>query len=204
MTWVAVAIAGSAVIGAGASMYAGDKAADAQKGASNASIAEQRRQYNNSMLMYEPSRQLGYGAQSDIASLYGYSLPAYQNAQQLLGGGGTGNVSGGGGGSGGAPSWANPLNALPGGSLSPLGVFGHKDPLSKGIDSLFGGGGGYNYAGGSVDPRTGTVTVTDSNPEPYNEALTNYLRTGEWTLDPRRTKYVSRVKSEIDKLRGSG
>ena len=43
MTWVAV---GAAAIGAGASIYSGNKAAGAQKSASNMSIEEQRRQFD--------------------------------------------------------------------------------------------------------------------------------------------------------------
>lgn len=39
-------VAAAAVIGAGASIYAGNKAADAQKSAANASIAEQQREYD--------------------------------------------------------------------------------------------------------------------------------------------------------------
>lgn len=35
------------------------------------------------------------------------------------------------------PGWANPLNALPGGGLSPFAPLGHKDPVSKFIGKFF-------------------------------------------------------------------
>lgn len=74
----------------------------------------------------------------------------------------------------------SPLAALPGKSLSPLGVFGHQDPLSKAINGLFGSTpapfkvnkqtgmyevngakGGKKFLGGSFDPRTGAFTINN-------------------------------------------
>jgi hypothetical protein len=201
MTWVAVAIGGSAIVGGVLGADASKDAAKAQGDASAASIEEQRRQFNTTLRLLDPQRQMGYGAMSDIARLYGWSLPAYQGSGDLLGIGGAGGS--------GVPLGRD---SRMDGNVITVGphTSGGNDTLVSssadrmGLGGVFGHGGGYNYAGGSIDPRTGMVTVTDSSPEPYNEALTHYLRTGEWTLDDRKTKYVSTVKSQIDKLRGSG
>lgn len=74
----AVAIAGAAVVGAGASIYAGNKAAKAQKAAANAAaessaagLEEQRRQYDTTRADYAPYREVGYGALDKLAGMYG-------------------------------------------------------------------------------------------------------------------------------------
>jgi hypothetical protein len=101
MSWVNV---GAAAVSAGAGIYASNKAGDAQaKGGKNA-IAEQQRQYNIGVNMLEPTRALGYGATSDLASMYGYRLPQYTPVNALMGGAG--------GGGGGASNWTlgGPIN----------------------------------------------------------------------------------------------
>jgi hypothetical protein len=78
MTWGAVAIAGSTVIGA----YGANKAADAQEKASAAAIAEQRRQFNKQMELQRPFRDAGVNALPDLiaASRYDpFDYEAYQN-----------------------------------------------------------------------------------------------------------------------------
>ena len=94
-------------------------------------------------------------------------------------------------------SFFNPLNALPGKSLSPLGVFGHKDPLSKAINGLFGGSpdpykvnkqtgmynvngakGGNKFLGGTFDPSTGTFTMNNPKGRDFSQqqaAIDAYL-----------------------------
>src|SRR5574343_2081022 len=68
-----------------------------------------------------------------------------------------------------------------------------------------GGSGGYNYSGYSINPQTGQVTVTDSQPDEYNQALTEYLRTGTWTsLGAAKDKYISDAKQAIDQLLAQG
>lgn len=78
----AVAIAGAAVVGAGASLYAGSKAAKAQKQAANAAadasregttlqVEEARRQYDTTRGDFTPYREAGYGALSALERLYG-------------------------------------------------------------------------------------------------------------------------------------
>lgn len=62
MSWVAVAIAGSAVIGAVSSNAAADKSADATRDANAAAISEQRRQFDLSRQDLAPYREAGYGA----------------------------------------------------------------------------------------------------------------------------------------------
>lgn len=69
MTWVAVAVAGGAVVGAIASNSAANKQSSATKNAANAqlqasqqSIAEQQREYNQTRADQLPFLQAGYGA----------------------------------------------------------------------------------------------------------------------------------------------
>lgn len=65
------ATVGAAVIGAGASIYAGSKAANAQKSAANAGIAEQQRQYDQSRADLAPWRTTGGAALDKLSQLYG-------------------------------------------------------------------------------------------------------------------------------------
>lgn len=69
----AVAIAGAAVVGAGASVIAGNKAAKAQKQAADMSVAEQRRQYDQTRADYAPWREAGSAAVGKLMSAYGLS-----------------------------------------------------------------------------------------------------------------------------------
>lgn len=59
---VAVAIGGAAVVGAGSSIIAGNKASKAQKNAAAQQIAEQRRQYDQTRADYAPWRAAGQSA----------------------------------------------------------------------------------------------------------------------------------------------
>lgn len=68
---IAAAIAGAAVVGAGASIYAGNKAAGAAKSAANSSIAEQNSEYNQSRADNTPFRTTGVSALDQVAKLYG-------------------------------------------------------------------------------------------------------------------------------------
>lgn len=79
---VAAAIAGAAVVGGVATSVAGSKAAKAQKAgaqaaadasdrATEATIAEQRRQYDQTRADYAPYRETGYKALDTLAGLYG-------------------------------------------------------------------------------------------------------------------------------------
>jgi hypothetical protein len=68
---VAVAIGGSAILGAGASIIGGNKAAKAQEKASAASIAEERRQYDLTRADYAPWRTAGAGAVGRLEEAYG-------------------------------------------------------------------------------------------------------------------------------------
>jgi hypothetical protein len=67
----AVAIAGAAVVGAGASIVAGNKAAKAQTKAADASIAEQRREYDQDRADLAPWRTAGASALSKLSAAYG-------------------------------------------------------------------------------------------------------------------------------------
>lgn len=63
---VAVAIGGAAVLGAGASVISGNKASKAQQQAADASVAEQRRQYDQTRADYAPWREAGKSALSRL------------------------------------------------------------------------------------------------------------------------------------------
>jgi hypothetical protein len=67
----AIAIAGAAVVGAGASIISGNKAAKAQKQAADLSVAEQRRQYDQTRTDYAPWRAAGSSAVNALANTYG-------------------------------------------------------------------------------------------------------------------------------------
>jgi hypothetical protein len=62
MSMVAVAIGGSALIGAGASIYAGNKAAGAQRSAANSAIAEQDKMYGLNSANAQPYLNAGANA----------------------------------------------------------------------------------------------------------------------------------------------
>jgi hypothetical protein len=74
MSWVATAVVGSAVIGAGANAYAGGKAAKAQGKATDAGIAEQRYEFDEAKKILAPYVDAGTGslnAQQDLLGLNG-------------------------------------------------------------------------------------------------------------------------------------
>lgn len=66
MAWVATAIVGSAVIGAGASMYSSSKAADAQSAAADKSIAAQQANQAQIRSDFAPYRAAGEGALTEL------------------------------------------------------------------------------------------------------------------------------------------
>lgn len=71
MSWVAVAIGGSAVIGGVLGSNAAGDAADAQEHASDASIAEQRRQYDINRADQRPWMNAGRGAVNRLSAYSG-------------------------------------------------------------------------------------------------------------------------------------
>ena len=73
MTWVAVAVGGSAVVGAGAGIYGSGQAAKAQQGAGNASIGEQQREYDQTRSDNQTSlgaRNYGLAQMTNLADTY--------------------------------------------------------------------------------------------------------------------------------------
>jgi hypothetical protein len=68
---VAVAIGGAAILGAGASIVSGNKAAKAQTKAADMSVAEQRRQYDQTRTDYAPWRAAGTSALTALTNTYG-------------------------------------------------------------------------------------------------------------------------------------
>ena len=69
------ALIGSAVIGAGSSIIAGNKAAGAAKDAAAQSAAIQKYQYDTTRADYEPYRKVGYSALGKLAGLSGLDVP---------------------------------------------------------------------------------------------------------------------------------
>lgn len=68
---IAIAIGAASVIGAGASIISGNKAANAQKKAADQQIAEQRRQYDQDRADLAPYRGIGTGALGMLGGVYG-------------------------------------------------------------------------------------------------------------------------------------
>lgn len=73
--WVATAIVGSAVIGAGATMYAASEASDAQTDAANAGIESTERMYHRTRTDLEPYRYFGRDALQRLGEANYYTKP---------------------------------------------------------------------------------------------------------------------------------
>lgn len=71
MSGLTGAVIGAAVVGAGASIYSGNKAAGAATSAANSSIAEQNAEYNQTRSDQAPFRTAGVSALDQISKLYG-------------------------------------------------------------------------------------------------------------------------------------
>lgn len=80
MTWVASAVVAGSVIAGGSAIVAGNRAASASQGATNASIAEQQRQYDQARQDLANTRSLGNSATDALAKLYGFAVPSQQVA----------------------------------------------------------------------------------------------------------------------------
>jgi len=78
------AIIGGSLIGAASSIYGSDKAGDAAKDASGASVAEQRRQFDTVRGDTQGLRDIGNSALGSIARLYGYAPPGAKPAAAPL------------------------------------------------------------------------------------------------------------------------
>lgn len=78
---VAAAIGGAAVLGAGASIYSGNKAAGAAKDAAGQSADVQRYIYDQTRADQAPWRQIGQGALAQLGALYGIQSAAATNTQ---------------------------------------------------------------------------------------------------------------------------
>lgn len=80
------AVLGAAVIGGATSIISGNKAANAQKDAAAQSVAEQRRQYDQTRADQAPWRDVGTGALGKLSSLYGINqqAPTTPEAQSAL------------------------------------------------------------------------------------------------------------------------
>lgn len=75
MAWVATAIVGSAVIGAGANIYGAGKAADAQTNAANTAEDTQRQQYQQTRTDLLPYQQQGQDASTKLKAANYYTDP---------------------------------------------------------------------------------------------------------------------------------
>lgn len=76
----AAAVIGGAVIGAGASVISGNKAAKAQKNAAQQSADAERYMYDTTRADQAPYRDVGQGALYKLADMYGVSRPTGQPA----------------------------------------------------------------------------------------------------------------------------
>lgn len=93
MSFVAVAIGGSAIIGGGVGLYAANKAADTQAEAGRNALAFQNKQYDTAQANFKPYMDVGSKATYTLGSLMGqnggkpdyssfYNSPDYAFAQQ--------------------------------------------------------------------------------------------------------------------------
>ncbi len=211
-TWL---LAGSAIAGAGASVYAGNQAAGAAKRGTNAAISEQQRQFDAAMALQRPYSVTGTAALNQLAQLYGLPYAPYQDPSRGYAGGGM--AGGGGGSSGGQPKWADPLGVGINAS-DPLGLNGGKeaqwyDPIGlssggtepnyqwdagRGVVDVNGRSGG--IAGGYINPQTGEVWVatpgTKNRDAALSDAATNFLRTGEGDMsNPALRRFADAIGS---------
>lgn len=180
MPWI---ILGASVIGAGAGIYGANQAAGAQRDSAQQNAALSRQNMLMQLGLIEPQRQLGYGAQSDLASLYGYSLSPYQSANQLMNPNSAGGMGGG-------------LITVNGRAASGNYNGGFDiNPFSGGKDEKY---------GGTIDPVTGTVVI-NGNPQ-LSALYTDYLRTGDASKIGNVGKNDSgwRMFANINNLRSSG
>lgn len=79
----AVAIAGAAVVGAGAQIISGNKAAKAQQQAADQQVAESRRQYDQDRADLAPWRAAGQSALSKMSAAYGLNGQPAATPEQL-------------------------------------------------------------------------------------------------------------------------
>lgn len=70
MSFVAVVVGGSALLGAGASIISGNKAAGAAEDAAAQSAAVQKYMYDQTRSDYQPYREVGYKALDKLAGMY--------------------------------------------------------------------------------------------------------------------------------------
>lgn len=83
MTWVAVAVGGSALVGAGASLYGANQQS---KGATNAAKISQQ-QFATTNAQEQPFIQSGYSANNALSSLLGLPTPSLSASTQKVGSG---------------------------------------------------------------------------------------------------------------------
>ena len=107
MAWVAV---GSAVIGAGASIYGSNRAASASNSASRRAADTQLTIDERNRSDLAPYRQAGYGALDQLSQLYGISRPSTSGGPGTPGGGIRLGGSGALGGSRGLDAAGRPIN----------------------------------------------------------------------------------------------
>lgn len=80
---IAAMVAGQ-VLNAGVGAYSSNRAAKAQEAAARQAADAQRRASINALMMNEPTRQLNYGALSDLSGLYGYDVAPYTPMAQVI------------------------------------------------------------------------------------------------------------------------
>lgn len=198
MAWAMVL---SALVGAGGAIYGGKQSAGATDSAAKRALDQQREDRNIMLSLYEPNRALGYGAASDLASLYGWNIPEYQSLDDLVTPtGGTSvnlgkHASAATGGAPGAASFAGPI-----------AVNGRRAEGGNITDAKYYGGSRHRRAfGGTIDPLAGTVDLANIK-SPKKEARLEsaaaaYLRGETDTLKGKKNR---RIRSTIDAMREAG
>lgn len=82
--WVATAIIGAGALGAGATIFASSKAADAQTNAANKGIAAQQQMYGTTRADLAPFREIGEQAATDLSSRLDELTAPIELSQQWL------------------------------------------------------------------------------------------------------------------------
>lgn len=181
MTWWAL---GASVAGGVYGAYQSGEAADAQGKAGKKNLALQQQMLRMQLGLVGPSRQLGYGASSDIANLYGYNLSPYQSDDQLLNGSGAGGP-----GSGATSSHAESGS---GGIIKVDGQANRNEWYGDAQSKKF---------GGYINPATGEVNIAGDAKR--SALLTEYLRSGTG-ISKKKNPKLGRMIQQIDAMRAQG
>lgn len=196
MAWIAAL---ASLAGGALSAQGSKNAASASAAGSAQAIAEQRRQFDTIIGMQQPYATTGAGAMNALARLYGLPYSPYNGASAGSGAGYGNGITGINSGRSGTVNIPNPAGPL--GFMDPItGWLDTKEPNYRydprnGTIDVNGAAG--RQAGGYIDPNTGEAWVatpgTKNRDSALSDAVTNYLRTGEGSLDPNLGRFASAI-----------